>query len=79
MVLLKYKQRESKPDVFIELYGRKALVSQTGTIDYDQEEEIEVGRVTERIKELKSFSNRDYHSFSVVDLIITLGVQVKIQ
>lgn len=68
MVLLKYKQRESKPDVFIELYGSKRLVSQTGTIDYDQEEEIEVGKVTGRIKELKSFSNREYHSFSVVDL-----------
>ena len=68
MVLLKYKQREVKPSKFIELYGHKTLVSQTGTIDYDQQEEIEESKVTERIKELKSFSNRDYHSFSIVNL-----------
>lgn len=68
MVLLKYKQRESKPNKVIELYGMKTLVPQAGIIDYDQEEEIEVAKVTERIKELKSFSNREYHSFSVVDL-----------
>jgi len=42
------------------------LVSQVGTIDYNQEEEIEESKVKERIKELKSFSNRHYHSFVVV-------------
>jgi hypothetical protein len=66
MVLLKYKQRETKPNKFIELYGVKQLVSQVGTIDYNQEEEIEESKVKERIKELKSFSNRHYHSFVVV-------------
>jgi len=65
MALLKYKQRESKSHKFIERFGIKMLVCQTGTIDYDQEEEIESSKVNERIKELKSFSNRNYHSFTL--------------
>lgn len=65
MVLLKYKQRESKPNIFIDWFGGKKLVCQSGTIDYDQEEEIESSKVNERIKELKSFSNRNYHSFTL--------------
>ena len=65
MVLLKYKQRDSKPHKFIERFGIKMLVCQSGTIDYDQEEEVEESKVSERIKELKSFTNRNYHSFIV--------------
>jgi hypothetical protein len=68
MVLLKYKQRETKPNKFIELYGVKQLVSQVGTIDYNQEEEIDEGKVKSRIKELKSFSNRHYHSFTITEI-----------
>lgn len=68
MVLLKYKQRESKPNKVIELYGMKTSVFQTGTIDYDQEEEVEESEVNDRINELKSFSNRNYHSFLVTNL-----------
>ena len=64
-VLLKYKQRESKPNLFTERFGRKVLVSQSGTIDYDQEEKIEESKAEERIAELKSFSNRNYHSFTL--------------
>ena len=62
---LKYKQRESKPNKFIERFGIKMLVCDPGTIDYDQEEEIESGEAEKRIKELKSFSNRNYHSFTL--------------
>jgi len=65
MALLKYKQRDSKPNIFIDWFGSKKLVCQSGTIDYDQEEEIESSKVNERIKELKSFSNRNYHSFTL--------------
>jgi hypothetical protein len=65
MALLKYKQRETKPHIFIERFGIKMLVCQSGTIDYDQEEEVEESKVVERIKELKSFTNRNYHSFIV--------------
>jgi hypothetical protein len=32
-------------------------------IDYNQEEEVEASNLDVRIKELKSFSNRNYHSF----------------
>lgn len=62
-VLLKYKQRESKPHIFVELYGVKQLISQTGFVDYDQEEKIEESKVSKRIAELKSFTNRKYHTF----------------
>jgi len=64
MILLKYKQRETKPHKFVERFGSKELVCDSGFIDYDQEEEVEESKVVERIKELKSFSNRKYHSFS---------------
>ncbi len=65
MVLLKYKQRENKPSELVERFGMKTYVSQSGFIDYDQEEEVEESKVMERIKELKSFSNRKYHSFLI--------------
>ena len=65
MVLLTYKQRESKPHKFITLFGIKMIVCDSGTIDYDQEEEVEESKVFERIKELKSFTNRKYHSFTM--------------
>jgi len=65
LVLLKYKQRESKPDKIIDSFGGRIIVSQCGVIDYDQEEEIEALEVPKRIKELKSFSNRHYHSFNL--------------
>ena len=64
-ILLKYKQRERKPIKIVELFGVKTYLSQSGFIDYDQEETIQVNKVGARIKELKSFSNRNYHSFSV--------------
>ena len=64
MVLLKYKQRETKPHIFVERFGMRQLVSQPGFVDYDQEEEVERSKLNERIKELKSFSNRNYHSFT---------------
>jgi hypothetical protein len=67
MVLLKYKQRERKPHIFVELYGQKDLVCQIGFVDYDQEEEIELSKVDGRIKELKSFTNRNYHTFSIIN------------
>ena len=63
MVLLKYKQREKKPNIFVEWFGIKELVCQQGTIDYNQEETIEESKVDKRIMELKSFKNRNYHSF----------------
>jgi hypothetical protein len=65
MILLKYKQRGSKPSIVVERFGMKVIEPQDGYIDYDQEEEVEESKVDERIKELKSFSNRNYHSFSI--------------
>lgn len=64
-VLLKYKQRERKPDEFVERWGMKVIQVGIGFVDYDQEEEVEADEVDARIKELKSFSNRNYHSFIV--------------
>ena len=32
-------------------------------IDYDQQEEVETSKLDERIAELKSFTNRNYHTF----------------
>ncbi len=63
MILLKYKQRDTKPNKIVEMFGMKTIVSQSGFIDYDQEETIEPSKVNERIKELKSFGNRNYHTF----------------
>jgi len=65
MRTLKYKQRESKPNKFVELFGMKTIVYQSGTVDYDQEEEVEDSKVGERITELKSFGNRSYHTFTI--------------
>lgn len=63
MILLKYKQRERKPSILVERFGIKQFVCQIGFIDYDQEEEVEETKLNERIKELKSFTNRNYHTF----------------
>ena len=66
MALLKYKQRERKPSlIVVERWGMKVFKTQSGFIDYDQEEEVQADKVDTRIKELKSFSNRNYHSFVV--------------
>ena len=65
MVLLKYKQRERKPDEFVERFGMKTYQIGVGFVDYDQEEEVEPDKLEARIKELKSFTNRNYHSFSL--------------
>lgn len=66
MALLKYKQRERKPSsIVVERWGMKVFETQIGFIDYDQEEEVQADKVNARIKELKSFSNRNYHSFVV--------------
>ena len=67
-VLLKYKQRESKPNTTIERYGIKEIVCQIGFIDYDQEEVVNLSEVEARIKELKSITNRRYHSFKYKEL-----------
>jgi len=68
MILLKYKQRERKPNILVERFGSKEWVCQIGFIDYDQEEVVEETKVNERIKELKSFTNRNYHTFSAINL-----------
>jgi hypothetical protein len=34
-------------------------------IDYKQEETVILSKVSDRIKELKSFSNRKYHTFRI--------------
>ena len=65
MTLLKYKQRECKPNILVERWGLKEWQFQSGFIDYEQEEEIESDEVNERIKELKSLSNKNYHSFTI--------------
>jgi hypothetical protein len=65
MVLLKYKQRERKPNILVERWGQKEWQFKSGFIDYDQEEEIDSSEVNERIKGLKSLSNRNYHSFTI--------------
>lgn len=62
-VLLKYKQRESKPWLYEERFGQKIFIEQSGFIDYDQEEEVELSEVGKRISVLKSYTNRKYHSF----------------
>ena len=64
MIVLKYKQRELKPSIFVTLFGTKTLVCQQGFIDYDQEEKVKESELSKRIKELKSFKNRNYHSFT---------------
>tara|TARA_R110000851_G_scaffold329247_2_gene500961 strand:- start:4933 stop:5142 length:210 start_codon:yes stop_codon:yes gene_type:complete len=64
--ILKYKQRDSKPHIFVERWGVNCIELQHGTIDYDQEEKIEDSKVNKRIAELKSFTNRKYHSFKIV-------------
>jgi hypothetical protein len=68
LVLLKYKQREPKPSKFVDLFGVKTFISQSGFIDYDQEETIESGKVCGRVEELKSFSNKNYHTFRIANL-----------
>jgi hypothetical protein len=66
MALLKYKQREPKPTLIERRFGLLTYIPQSGYVDYDQEEEVAEDKVKARIKELKSFSNRNYHSFLVV-------------
>jgi hypothetical protein len=64
MALLKYKQRGTKPSyIIVERFGCLTIVQQYGYEDYDQEEEVEDNKVQARVKELKSISNRNYHSF----------------
>jgi hypothetical protein len=63
-VLLKYKQREIKPWLYEERFGQKTFIPQEGFIDYDQEEELELSEVVKRIAVLKSYTNRNYHSFN---------------
>lgn len=64
MVILRYKQRVSKPSaILVERFGSLTFLSQSGFEDYDQEEELADDKVNARVKELKSFSNRNYHSF----------------
>jgi hypothetical protein len=62
-IKLAYKQRESKPNTLEERFGVKQIISHSGFVDYEQEEIIDIKNVNSRIKELKSFSNRNYHSF----------------
>jgi hypothetical protein len=66
MVVLKYKQRELKPTLIERRFGLLTYIPQSGYVDYDQQEEVADNKVKARIQELKSFSNRNYHSFLVV-------------
>lgn len=68
MMLLKYKQRGTKAGEIINVYGIKRYVSHGDIVDYDQQEEVEESKLTQRIKELKSFTNRFYHSFTAIKL-----------
>jgi hypothetical protein len=63
-VTLKYKQRQSKDWTIEERFGIRQIIQHSGTIDYEQEEVVDEKNVSARIKELKSFSNREYHSFT---------------
>lgn len=68
-ILLKYKQRCSNPSYKIEeRFGSKTTVSTNGYTDYDQEEEIEKYNINKRIDELKSITNKHYHSFETIIL-----------
>ena len=70
-VKIKYLQRESKPAYTLEeRYGSKTFVyhNNPGFEDYEQEEVVEEGTALKRIKELGSFTNRNYHSFRIVKL-----------
>ena len=64
MAILRYKQRVSKPSfIIVERFGSLVFLSQSGFEDYDQEEEVADDKLNARVKELKSFSNVNYHSF----------------
>lgn len=71
MVLLKYKQDIHKGWELQGLSGGKKWVYVNRVDSYDQVEEIKDSKVEARIKELKSFSNRKYHSFTVESLVKT--------
>lgn len=68
MVLLTYKQKEHINWQLQGPCGGKRWVYVNKDVDYEQEEEVEEDKVKERIKELKSFSNRNYHSFKIKSL-----------
>lgn len=64
-VILCYKQREQIKWQLQGFCGGKRWVYVNKEVDYEQEEVISSVNVDKRIKELKSFSNRNYHSFIV--------------
>ena len=68
-VLLKYKQDIHKAWELQGPSGGKRWVYVNRVDSYDQEEEVKETEVEARIKELKSFSNRKYHSFTVESLV----------
>ncbi len=70
-VLLTYLQRGSTPRYTIEeRFGQMSIVQQNPRdIDFEQEEFVDLDVVNKRIKELKSFSNRKYHTFKI--LVVT--------
>lgn len=63
-MILRYKQREGKPNTLEYRFGIKQVITHSGTIDYDQKEIIDSSKIEARVKELKSFINREYHSFT---------------
>lgn len=69
-VLLKYKQEGYTGWELQGPSGGKRWVYVGRVENYDQEEEVKQTEVEARIKELKSFSNRKYHSFTVESLHI---------
>ena len=64
-VTLCYKQEGYIGEEIQERFGMKQYVSVNKRVDYDQEEVVLAKDVNKRIKELKSFKNRNYHSFTI--------------
>ena len=67
-VKIKYLQRERNSLYKLEeRFGSKTFVYQKpGFEDFEQEEDIEANLADKRIKELSSFTNRNYHSFVII-------------
>lgn len=71
-IILRYKQRCSNPSYIIEeRFGSKTIITTNGYTDYDQEEEIEEFNINKRINELKSITNKNYHSFEILKTMTT--------
>lgn len=62
--VLRYKQRGNKAHTLEYRFGSKQIIKHFGVVDYDQKEIVDSSKAQARIKELKSFTNREYHSFT---------------